>query len=278
MAADYSAAFIFEKETDMAKVCQLFSGSSGNSIFVSYKETKILVDAGVSNKRICQALSEIGEDASKLSAIFVTHEHADHINGLRVLASKYNIPVFAAEDVIERMRSTGIINEKVNTVPIEDNMELSGIEVLPFALSHDSVSCHGYRFNLGSSGSVGVCTDTGYVTESARQTLKGSELVFLESNHEVTILQNGEYPYYLKKRILSERGHLSNFASSEFAKELAKNGTTRFVLAHLSRENNTPDIARESAVSALYEEGFEEGCDYRLYISAPINSEKAITL
>ncbi len=262
----------------MSKVCQLFSGSSGNSIFVSYKETKILVDAGVSAKRICQGLSDIGEDASEISAIFVTHEHTDHVSGLRVLASKYNIPVFAAEDVIDKMNRDGIINEKVNIVPIESNMELSGIEVLPFELSHDSVSCHGYRFNLGNSRSVGVCTDTGYVTNNARETLKGTDLVFLESNHEVTMLQNGAYPYPLKKRILSEYGHLSNFASSEFAKELAKGGTTRFVLAHLSRDNNTPDIARETALSALFEEGFEENSDYRLYISAPINSEKAITL
>ncbi|MBQ9531390.1 MAG: MBL fold metallo-hydrolase [Eubacterium sp.] len=262
----------------MSKVCQLFSGSSGNSIFVSYKETKILVDAGVSNKRICRALSDIGEDASELSAIFVTHEHSDHISGLRVLASKYNIPVFAAQDVIDAMKNTNIINEKVETFPIENNMEIAGIEILPFKLSHDSVSCHGYRFNLGSSRSVGVCTDTGYVTEEAEKTLKGSNLIFLESNHEVTMLQNSAYPYHLKKRILSEVGHLSNFASSEFAKELAKSGTTRFVLAHLSRENNTPDIARENAVSALWEEGFKENSDYRLYISAPVNSEKAITL
>ena len=262
----------------MAKVCQLFSGSSGNSIFVSYKETKILVDAGVSAKRICQGLSEIGEDASELSAIFVTHEHSDHIGGLRVLASKYNIPVFASEDVIKKMICTNIINDKVKALPIESNTELSGIEVLPFELSHDSVSCHGYRFNLGSGRSVGVCTDTGYVTEAARKALKGSDLVFLESNHEVTMLQNGAYPYYLKKRILSEHGHLSNFASSEFAKELVENGTTRLVLAHLSRDNNTPDIAKETALSALNEEGFKENSDYRLYISSPINSEKAITL
>ena len=262
----------------MSKVCQLFSGSSGNSIFISCKETKLLVDAGVSAKRICNALSEIGEDAAKLSAIFVTHEHSDHVNGLRVLASKYNIPVFAAEDVIGKMQNEGIINEKVEISPIEENMELSGIEILPFELSHDSVSCHGYRFNLAGGRSVGVCTDTGYVTESAKSTLSRCDLVFLESNHEVTLLQNGDYPYYLKRRILSDKGHLSNAASSEFAKELAKNGTTRFVLAHLSRENNLPDIARQTAVSALSEEGFEEDAHYRLYISSPVNNDKAIVL
>ena len=262
----------------MAKVCQLFSGSSGNSIFISCKETKILVDAGVSAKRICQGLEDIGESASELSAIFVTHEHSDHIGGLRVLASKYNIPVFADGAVIDKMLATNIINEKVSIMPIEENMELEGCEILPFELSHDSVSCHGYRFNLASGRSVGVCTDTGYVTQAAKSTLSGTDLVFLESNHEITMLQNGPYPYPLKKRILSEHGHLSNLASSEFAKELANSGTTRFVLAHLSRENNIPEIAKQTAISSLSDAGFEENRDYRLYISTPINTEKAISL
>ena len=262
----------------MAKVCQLFSGSGGNSILISSKETKILVDAGVSSKRLTEGLSNIGENAENISALFITHEHGDHIGGLRVFASKYNIPVFAAQDVIGEMAFKGYINDKIEVFPIESNMEIGGIEILPFALSHDSVSCHGYRFNLPSKRSVGVCTDTGYITENARETLLGSDLVFLESNHEITLLQNGNYPYHLKKRILSDKGHLSNTSSNEFAKELAKSGTTRFVLAHLSRENNTPAIARQSAVSALFEEGFEENTDYRLYVSAPVNSERAISL
>lgn len=262
----------------MSKVCQLFSGSSGNSIFISSKETKFLVDAGVSAKRLTSALSEIGENAEDISAIFVTHEHIDHINGLRVFASKYRIPVFAEKSVIEKMITSGTINEKVEIYPIESNMEINGCEIIPFKLSHDSVACNGYRINLFSNRSVGVCTDTGYVTEEAKNALSGCDFVFLESNHEVTMLQNGPYPYPLKKRILSEQGHLSNYASSEFAKELAKSGTTRFALAHLSAENNLPEIARQSAVSALLEEGFEENRDYRLYVSAPINSERPISL
>ena len=262
----------------MAKVCQLFSGSSGNSIFISSKETKILVDAGVSSKRLCQALSDIGESAEELSGIFITHEHIDHVGGLRVFASKHHIPVFAAEDVIKELEFKGFVNEKIDVFPIQNNMELGGFEILPFRLSHDSVSCHGYRFNIPGERSVGICTDTGYVTEEAKETLFGCNFVFLESNHEITLLQNGNYPYQTKKRILSEVGHLSNTASGEFAKELAKGGTTRLVLSHLSRDNNTPDIAKQSAVSALFEEGFEENTHYRLYVSAPVNCERAITL
>ena len=262
----------------MAKACQLFSGSSGNSIFISNAETKILVDAGVSAKRIEEGLAAIGEDASSLSAIFITHEHFDHISGLRVLASRHRIPVFAEESVMERLYQDGRVNEKIPTEILDGNAEIGGVEIIPFELSHDSASCTGYRFNLPSGKSVSVCTDTGYITPAAESTLIGSDLVYLESNHEITILQNGGYPYMLKKRILSEHGHLSNAACAEFAEKLVKNGTTRLVLAHLSRENNTSDIARQTTLSSLVTAGFEEERDFRLKVSAPINSERPIIL
>ncbi len=262
----------------MAKVCQLFSGSSGNSIYISAKETKILVDAGVSAKKLGIALDEIGEQAENISAIFITHEHIDHIKGLRVFASKYNIPVFAHNDVINSMKSTGNINEKVCSYSVSDNMEIGGIEILPFKLSHDSVACLGYRFNLPDGRSVSVCTDTGYVTDDAKNIIKGSDLVCLESNHEVSMLMNGLYPYNLKKRILSDVGHLSNTACGEFATELVKTGTTRLVLSHLSKDNNHPDIARQTTKSMLLQCGFEDNKDYRMKISMPENNERPIVL
>lgn len=262
----------------MSKTCQLFSGSSGNSIFLSSKETKFLVDAGVSAKRICEGLSYIGEDAEKISAIFITHEHSDHIKGLRVLAERYSIPVFADKAVLEKMLSSGDLNDKIKTFPIQENMEFCGVEIVPFRLSHDSVSCHGYRFNIHNNRSVSICTDTGFITKEAENTITGSDLVFLESNHEITMLQNGFYPYYLKQRILSSRGHLSNAASSEFAKKLIESGTTRLVLSHLSRENNHPEVARQTALFALNETGAKEDIDFRLFVSAPVNEERAIIL
>ncbi|MCR5207537.1 MAG: MBL fold metallo-hydrolase [Eubacterium sp.] len=262
----------------MAKICQLFSGSSGNSIFISEGETKLLVDAGVSAKRIENALSQIGEDASKLSGIFITHEHADHINGLRVLAARHRIPVFTSDKIIGKLFSEGKINSDVHTETAEKGAELGGIEIIPFMNSHDSVECYGYRFNLNSGRSVSVCTDTGYVTSDAIRTVTGSDLVYLESNHEVMMVENGPYHYMLKQRILSRVGHLSNVDSAEFSKHLVKNGTTRIVLAHLSRENNHPDIARQATVTALLGEGFEEGRDYRLAVSPPENNSHPIIL
>lgn len=262
----------------MAKACQLFSGSSGNSIYISSRQTKFLVDAGVSAKRICTALSNIGEAGEDITAIFITHEHSDHINGIRVLASKYSIPVFAHKAVIESMLASGAINDKVNINEISDNMEIGGIEVVPFELSHDSAACVGYRFNTPDSRSISVCTDTGFVTDAAKKTITSSDMVFLESNHETSMLMNGGYPYYLKKRISSDCGHLSNTACSEFAVDLLKNGTTRLVLSHLSRENNHPDIARQTTVSALSQADFAENRDYRLKVSAPENCERPIVL
>ena len=262
----------------MPKVCQLFSGSSGNSIFVSNGQTRLLVDAGVSAKRIEQALLAIGENADRLSAILVTHEHSDHIKGLRVLATRYNIPVFADIRVLARLEKSGDVNDSFDSFEVGGNMELGGVEIIPFQNSHDSVACLGYRLNMCGDRSISICTDTGYITDSARGTIVGSDLVFLESNHEVTMVQNGPYPYHLKQRILSNHGHLSNSACSEFATELLGSGTTRIVLSHLSRENNHPEIARQTTLSALQDAGFAEEHDFRLRVSAPENNERAIIL
>ena len=194
----------------MSKACQLFSGSKGNSIYLSCSTGKFLIDVGVSAKRIENALDEIGVSPSELCGIFVTHEHSDHISGLRVFACRYNLDVYAHPDVIAAMRSTKKIDDKVKTKEISSPLELSGVKIIPFENSHDSVACLGYRFDMSDGRSICVCTDTGYVTDDAREKMQGCDLAFLESNHEVTMLQNGTYTYQLKQRILSQTGHLSN--------------------------------------------------------------------
>lgn len=262
----------------MAKACQLFSGSKGNSIYIASSCGKFLVDAGVSAKRLDDKLRSIGVEPNELDGIFVTHEHTDHIGGLRVFSAKHNLPVYAHKDVAEKIKAGGSIKDGVPLLyEIAENMEIGGAEIVPFVNSHDSVACVGYRFNMNGR-SIAVCTDTGYVTEDAKAKLKGTDMVYLESNHEVTMLQNGIYPYPLKQRILSEKGHLSNFACGEFAKELVQNGTTRIVLAHLSRENNNPDVARQTTLCALSEAGFTENKDFRLNVSAEECFERPIVL
>lgn len=262
----------------MSKACQLFSGSKGNSVYVACSTGKFLVDVGVSAKRTEKALDEIGVSPSELCGIFVTHEHTDHISGLRVFASRYNLDVYAHPDVITAMRNTKKIDDKVKTREITSPLELSGVKIIPFENSHDSVACLGYRFDMSDGRSICVCTDTGYVTDDARDKMQGCDLAFLESNHEVTMLQNGTYTYQLKQRILSQTGHLSNFACAEYACDLVKHGTTRIVLSHLSRENNMPDIAYQTTLCALRQEGFKENKDFRLSVSPQENHERPIVL
>ena len=265
-------------ESIMAKACQLFSGSSGNSIYIGNNSAGVLVDIGISAKRCEYALSRIGVPTENLKAIFVTHEHRDHVSGVRVFASKFNIPVFAAPETLEEMRKLEMINGKFDTYEIEKSIDVNGIGVEPFKNSHDAACCLGYKFLMPDGRKISVCTDTGYVTDEAKASLSGTDMIFLESNHEISMLENGAYPYHLKRRILSAKGHLSNFAAGEFAKELLQSGTTRFVLSHLSRENNMPEIARQTTISALDELGAKENSDYRLYVSKPENDEGLIVL
>lgn len=262
----------------MSKVCQLFSGSSGNSILISSKGHNFLVDIGVSSRRCERALLSRGIDPESIDGIFVTHEHIDHTKGIKVFAGKYRVPVYARQSCIEEMLKKGLVDEKVYTEAFEYHTELCGIEVKGFEQSHDSVECLGFRFDLPGGKSAAVCTDTGYITENAKEICSGVDLIFIESNHEVSMVQTGPYSYPLKQRILGTKGHLSNFACSEYIKELAQGGTTRFVLSHLSRENNMPHIARQTAVCALSEIGLEENSDYRLYVSAPENEGGGIAL
>lgn len=262
----------------MSKVCQLFSGSSGNSILISSMGRSFLVDIGVSAKRCENALFAIGADPDSIDGIFITHEHRDHSSGVRVFASKHKTPVFASPLCLGQMMLTGVLAEKNDAFEIDGSIEHCGIEIHTFHQSHDSVDCIGYRFYLPDGRSVSVCTDTGYVTDGARKELAGTDLIFLESNHEISMVNTGPYPYPLKQRILGPQGHLSNFACGEYAKELALGGTTRFVLSHLSEENNVPELARQTAAAALGEIGLAEDSDYRLYVSARENSGRGIAL
>lgn len=262
----------------MSKACQLFSGSSGNSIYISSGGMHILVDIGVSAKRCEGALRAIGADPDSIDAVFLTHEHTDHVAGVRVFASRHQVPVYASPASLEEMRTVGSVNNRVEAHPICAAMAFRDGWVEPFRLSHDSVDCLGYKFTMPDGRTIAVCTDTGYIPSGAKTALSGTDLIFLESNHEPAIVETGPYPYPLKKRILSDSGHLSNDACAAFAAELLQSGTTRFVLSHLSRENNMPSIARQATASALSLLGAKEDVDYRLWVSAPIHEGRCIIL
>ena len=232
------------------RIVSLYSGSGGNSTYIRVADTAILIDAGKNAKRLCTALKNIGSDISEIRAIFITHDHADHISALEVLSKKNDIPIHITERsacVFDRCAGTPVCSRLVRHTPLFSE-QVGDITVTSFITPHDSMMSVGYRiefFDGDEKRAVGVATDIGYVTEDIKAGLLGCEAVVIESNHDEEMLKNGTYPDMLKRRILSRRGHLSNKDSAALSAYLASEGTRAFLLAHLSEENNEPSLAFE---------------------------------
>ncbi len=258
----------------MSRIFTLASSSSGNCTYIGCGKSGILVDAGISAKAITEGLQAVATEPENISAIFITHEHIDHINGLRVFSKKYNIPVFASVETAKALLSSESVEEKL-LHPFEDNVSVGDMEITRFATSHDCNGSSGYTVLLADGKKCAVCTDLGFVSEEVRSALKGSTAIVFESNHDVNMLQKGNYPEHLKRRILSDKGHLSNNACAAELGSFVENGTTRIILGHLSRENNKPELARISAVASLMDKKMVENEDYLLYV-APQKNGKAV--
>ena len=257
----------------MAVFCSLYSSSSGNCTYIGASSGGILVDVGVSAKRTEQALADIGVDPQSLRGIFITHEHTDHIGGVRVFASRYHLPVYATEGTLKGMDAAGVFNKcsfDAYVIP-ERGMEIAGMRVRGFSTPHDSNDPCGYTVITPDGKRIAIATDIGCITDTIAENVMGSDLVLLESNHDIGMLQNGSYPFPLKQRILSDVGHLNNEAAADFAVQLLENGTTRFVLGHLSKENNLPRLAYEATRSALTAAGAAEENDYLLSVAGDLN-------
>lgn len=253
----------------MSKICPLFSGSTGNSTYIGTKNGAVLVDAGASMKRIMEALEQVGGSAYELKAIAVTHQHIDHITGLRPLLNKLKIPLIANEKTIDALSAANKIPAGTSVIAIDDTTEVDGIIINRFATSHDCDGSSGYSFILPDQKKFTLCTDLGIVTDVVRNALNGSDLVLLESNHDVEMLKRGPYPPELKIRIMSDKGHISNNVCAAELVTLLKNGTKRFILGHLSQNNNTPLVARSCAEAALMDIGAENSKDYLLSVAKP---------
>ena len=227
----------------------LASGSSGNALLISMSGAYFLVDAGISCRKITQRLQALGLGLPDLDGLFITHAHTDHVNGLKTLLKRASFPIFATWETLCCLQAEDTCNL---FRPIKPGVPfpVSGCSVTAIPTSHDAPGSCGYRFD-GPDGSVGILTDTGYVTEAASSLLPGVGLAILEANHDVESLSSGPYPYYLKKRILGRLGHLSNEDAAKFAVTLAENGANEIILAHLSLENNTPAMARNAVEQAL---------------------------
>lgn len=239
------------------RIVTLYSGSDGNATYIRAAGTSILIDAGRSARALCRALAEIGASVEELEAIFITHEHRDHIAALEVLTKKRSIPIHIMAASAERI-------DRMPPCPLHDCLvrhdamfceRVGGLSISSFRTPHDSRMSVGYRISFcdgtGCSHTLGYATDVGYVSDAVREGLLGCEAVVLESNHDVNMLMEGPYPYDLKQRILSRRGHLSNADSAALAAELALSGTHGFLLAHVSRENNDPTLVLDEAVCAI---------------------------
>ncbi|SFK48360.1 Phosphoribosyl 1,2-cyclic phosphodiesterase [Lachnospiraceae bacterium KH1T2] len=233
------------------KLCSIASGSSGNCIYVGTGKTNLLVDAGISGKRIEAGLAELLVDAAKIDGILITHEHSDHIKGLGVITRRYGLPIYATKGTIEAMLATKDLaktpHELIHEISADRPFELNDITINPIHISHDAADPVAYRFT-SDGRSVAVMTDLGKYDEYIIDNLKGVSALLLEANHDVNMLEAGKYPYYLKQRILSDRGHLSNDTAGELTEILlsAGNDLKTVLLGHLSKENNYDKLAYET--------------------------------
>lgn len=247
--------------------CPLYSGSSGNSIFVSSNNSKILIDSGVAGKHIEAALKSIGEKPNQIDAIFVTHEHLDHIKGVGVLSRKYDIPIYANELTWQAMSSKiGKVKEKNINIIQKRNVEIGDLDIINYDISHDAAAPMGYAVCHGNKKAC-IATDLGYFSEDIKKIVADSDIILLESNHDVEMLKFGPYPYPLKRRILSNVGHLSNDACGEAIVNIMNDKPKKVFLGHLSKTNNYPELAYKTVANILDENKIDIGKDIHLYMA-----------
>ena len=230
------------------------SGSSGNCLLLSSGGTHILIDAGISMRRVKSALACAGLTIQDIGGVLITHEHSDHISGLKMLLKYYALPLYAPHTVAARL--CGMLPDAVDcmhVIPVGESFRVGSLQVRAFHTPHDTDESVGYR--VEGEGCFAMATDMGHVSQEVVEGLLGADIALIESNHDLEMLRNGGYPFYLKRRILSARGHLSNADCALLARQLAESGTGAIALGHLSRENNRPELALRETAAAL--EGLE---------------------
>lgn len=248
-------------------IAPLYSGSGGNATYIGTERGGILIDAGLSGSAVIAALRQIGKAPEDLSGILVTHEHIDHIKGIGVLSRKYDLPVFANTETWEA------IEEKLGRIALKNMRMIDDGEffirdmmITPIPLSHDAANPTGYAVSANGK-KVAVMTDSGKVTKQMYERAAGSDIMVLESNHDVNMLKCGRYPYHLKARILSGKGHLSNADCGKAAAELITRGVRGILLGHLSKENNFDELAYQTVYDTLISEGIVPGRDVALAVA-----------
>ncbi len=255
----------------MLEMCSIASGSSGNCICAGTDDCHVLIDAGISGKKVEQGLSSMGLKAEDMQGILITHEHIDHVAGLGVLARRYGIPLYATKgtiDAIMGIKSVGTIDGSLfHTVCPGEEFSIGDMTFHPIRISHDAADPVAYRFTNGRQ-TFAVVTDLGTYDRNTVEELQQLDAVLLEANHDIRMLQTGIYPYPLKQRILGDKGHLSNERSGQLLCELLHDGMRAVMLGHLSRENNYEELAYETVRLEvdLGENPYKAG-DFPLYVA-----------
>lgn len=254
------------------KFCSLYSGSSGNALFVSSQETSILIDAGLTGKSIISAMEAIGEEPQSLGGIFITHEHSDHIKGAGILSRKFNLPIYANERTWMAMeRCLGRIHPGNKRV-IDKETSLGDLNIRTFRVPHDAAACIGYTVEDTKGKLISTVTDMGVFTREIEEAIRESDTILIESNHDVEMLKYGPYPYELKRRVLSEIGHLSNEDSAKAILKILDGKHRNIILGHLSGTNNVPELAFKTVENILIDQGVQiaEDGDVNLELASRI--------
>lgn len=252
----------------MTKFYPLASSSKGNCSYIGTQKQGIFIDVGIGPRVLQSALSLGGFDPMAIKAVFVTHEHSDHVKGLRKFTERYDVPVYGSRETLAELIQRDCVAPHTKLYEINRrSVEIAGMQVRAFTTSHDSVHSLGYRIDTPGGKTMAFCTDLGVVTPEVAEHLEGCDLVMIESNYDKQMLRYGAYPQYLKRRIASDTGHLSNDGCSEEVARLVNRGSTQFVLGHLSEENNRPEIALQQTVKTLEQNGMKFGQDYTVWVA-----------
>lgn len=254
----------------MLNFCSLYSGSSGNSFFIQNDDTNILIDAGVSSKKIVEALEGLNINPSSIDALLITHEHIDHTKSLATFSNKFNIPIYANEKTWAAMHNfcEKLPPKNICKFTTNKSFKINSFEIFPFQISHDAADPCGFNIFYNSK-KISIATDLGIVSDNTLNFLKDSNFVLLESNYDPNILKLSSYPYNLKQRISSNLGHLSNINAGKALAKLADNGLKEALLIHLSKENNFPELAYQTVMQEISQKN-----DFTLSVAPRNNPSK----
>lgn len=259
--------------------CTIASGSSGNSLYIGTEHTRILIDAGVSGKRITEGLGTVGVVGNQVDALFITHEHLDHVKGAGVFSRRFDVPVYATMETWDAMEDTlGKIAPRNRRYVYEgEPCVINDMCINPFSIPHDAANPVGYGVTVGDK-KVTVATDIGHVTDALRENLTDSDILLLEANHDEELLKKGSYPWRLKQRILGEKGHLSNKTAGALLSEIMSGRLKHVFLGHLSEENNRPHLAYETVADILENNHIKLGGSLKMDMAARYSNGVKVTI